>query len=77
MKGLYMITGPVWSKVSEEAIDLVQKLLTFNPEKRISAQDAMQHPWFAKFSKAVEMKDILNSEALKNLKDFNANTKMQ
>jgi len=32
-----MITGPVWSKVSEEAIDLVQKLLTFNPEKRISA----------------------------------------
>jgi len=36
----------------------------------------MQHPWFAKFSKAVEMKDILNSEALKNLKDFNANTKM-
>ena len=23
MKGLFMITGPIWSKVSDEAIDLV------------------------------------------------------
>lgn len=30
-QGLYRISGPVWSQVSKEAIDLVQKLLKFNP----------------------------------------------
>ena len=32
-KGLYRIAGPAWAKVSPEAIDLVEKLLTFTPHK--------------------------------------------
>ena len=34
-----------WRYISAEAKDLVTRLLTKNPEKRISAKDAMQHPW--------------------------------
>lgn len=42
-KGIYKISGPIWSKVSPEGIDLIRKMLTFDPEKRISAAAAMSH----------------------------------
>ena len=32
--------------MSEEAKDLVQKLLIEDPEQRITAADALQHAWF-------------------------------
>ena len=31
------------------AIDLLSKLLEFNPDKRINVDDAIQHPYFEKF----------------------------
>lgn len=33
----------------EEAIDLVRKLLVYNPEKRITVTEALSHPFFKKF----------------------------
>lgn len=35
--------------VSDEAIDLISKMLTKDPESRISINDAKKHEWF-KFS---------------------------
>ena len=32
-----------------DAHDLLARMLTFDPAKRISARDAMRHPWLAKF----------------------------
>ena len=34
-----------WDKTSEEAKTLIKKMLTFDPKKRISAQDALNDPW--------------------------------
>mgnify|MGYP003894940865 CR=1 FL=1 len=34
----------------EEAIDLIAKLLEFEPQKRLTAEQAMSHPFFAEFS---------------------------
>lgn len=31
------------------AIDLLQKMLSFSPERRISVMDAINHPYFANF----------------------------
>ena len=45
-KGTYKLTGPVWNKVSKQGIDLVKKMLTFNPDNRITAEDAITQPWF-------------------------------
>jgi serine/threonine protein kinase len=36
-------------KASEEAIDLLQKLLVFNPKKRISVDQALEHSFFKEF----------------------------
>lgn len=35
-----------WKNVSTLAKDLVEKLLDKDPEQRISASDALKHPWF-------------------------------
>ena len=37
-----------WSEVSEEAKDLVSKMLERDTEKRISSVDALTHPFFKK-----------------------------
>ena len=44
-KGLYKISGPIWSRISKEGVDLVKKMLSFDPEKRITAQHALSHAW--------------------------------
>ena len=33
-------------KLNNDGLDLLQKLLEFDPEKRISAADALEHPFF-------------------------------
>eukprot|EP01017_Pseudomicrothorax_dubius_P025113 TRINITY_DN2680_c0_g1_i7.p1 TRINITY_DN2680_c0_g1~~TRINITY_DN2680_c0_g1_i7.p1 ORF type:complete len:188 (+),score=21.06 TRINITY_DN2680_c0_g1_i7:94-657(+) len=46
-------TGPIpfrkvdWRKRSPELQDLVVSMLQFDPEKRISSKEALQHPWFS------------------------------
>ena len=32
--------------VSPEAVDLIQKLLIYTPDSRITASQAIKHPWF-------------------------------
>jgi len=41
MACLIFTVEPEWDEVSEEAKDLVRKLLTFDSAKRISASDAL------------------------------------
>ena len=35
-----------WKKISKNGKDLVSKLLVLDPEKRLSATEALRHPWF-------------------------------
>jgi len=35
-----------WRKRSHEIQDLILRMLEIDPEKRISAEEALQHPWF-------------------------------
>jgi len=34
---------------SDDALDMIKNLLTFNPTKRLSAEEALQHPYVAQF----------------------------
>ncbi|CAG8490881.1 4296_t:CDS:2 [Diversispora eburnea] len=48
LKGVYDFDNDYWSGISDEAKDLINKMLEYNPDKRITANDALQHPWFLK-----------------------------
>lgn len=37
----------VWSNVSAEGIDLVKKMTKLNPAERVTAVQALSHPWLA------------------------------
>jgi len=39
------MSGAIWSQISEDAKDLIRKLLRVNPAERLSLEDCLQHPW--------------------------------
>ena len=39
----------MFPEISDDAKDLLQKMLKFDPSKRISAQEALSHPYFSKY----------------------------
>ncbi|XP_073697312.1 serine/threonine-protein kinase Chk2 [Garra rufa] len=45
INGHYRFIPSQWKKVSNEAKDLIKKLLVVDPEKRLSVEEALAHPW--------------------------------
>jgi calcium-dependent protein kinase len=45
--GAYTMQSEYWSGVSEEAQDFIRSLLKVDPANRLSAQQALAHPWIA------------------------------
>ena len=51
-------------------------MLTYDPERRVAAEEALKHPWISK--KAYEEFDSdATLNALTNLKNFNVEKKLQ
>jgi len=44
-KGAYTFPSPYWDGISDEAKDLVNKLLHTNPRQRAGANTVLNHPW--------------------------------
>jgi serine/threonine protein kinase len=64
------VDEPEWADVSDEAKDLVSKLLNYNPAERISAMDALQHPWLKKMVNVEKVKTEVAKRTLSNLRNF-------
>ena len=45
-KGIVTFPAPRWDNISQEAKDLVNQLLTYNVDNRITAKEALTHAWF-------------------------------
>jgi len=50
------VTGldDLYPSADDEAMDLLKKLLTFNPDKRITVEQALEHPYIAQFHNPAE-----------------------
>lgn len=46
--GTYSLSGPEWKNISSEAKDLIKRMLEYEVGKRISAEQALNHPWIKK-----------------------------
>jgi serine/threonine protein kinase len=46
----YEFLSPHWDPISSEAKDFLVKLFELNPRKRMTAVDALAHPWISKIS---------------------------
>ena len=45
LKGRYDFPSPWWDNISDSAKQLVRAMLTVDPKKRITAEEALHHPW--------------------------------
>jgi calcium-dependent protein kinase len=67
--GKFQVEDEEWHSISAQAIDLVHKLLEYDPSKRISAAEALQHDWILEKS-VVKIDTNLARKTLGNLKNF-------
>ena len=65
--GKYDLESPPFNKLSKNSIDLIKRLLTMDPEQRISAEQALNHPWFKEFKSQEIYNRINDSDTIKNL----------
>lgn len=45
MEGRYEFVSPEWDDISDEAKDMIRKMLTVDPHCRLTAREALGHPW--------------------------------
>ncbi|KAK5858090.1 hypothetical protein PBY51_002259 [Eleginops maclovinus] len=67
--------SPEWDTVTPEAKDLINKMLTINPAKRITAAEALKHPWISHRSTVASC--MHRQETVECLKKFNARRKLK
>ncbi|KAF7207280.1 calcium/calmodulin-dependent protein kinase type II delta 1 chain isoform X15 [Nothobranchius furzeri] len=73
--GAYDFPSPEWDTVTPEAKDLIIKMLTINTSRRITATDALKHPWICQRSTVASM--MHRQETVDCLKKFNARRKLK
>ncbi|KAJ8400083.1 hypothetical protein AAFF_G00401220 [Aldrovandia affinis] len=73
--GAYDFPSPEWDTVTPEAKNLINQMLTINPSKRITAQEALKHPWVCQRSTVASM--MHRQETVECLKKFNARRKLK
>jgi len=64
------VDEPEWDEISVQAKDFVQRLLKKNPEERISAKDAMNHPWIKANADIDRVSQEVTTRTLRNLQSF-------
>jgi calcium-dependent protein kinase len=78
--GKYNKHDETYVKHSEEVKDLVSRLLEKNIEKRLSAKEALNHPWFEKFGGRILFSNFKPEEIkpyIENLFHYKYNSKLQ
>jgi len=75
--GKYDTKSYLFTETSKEAQHLIKKLLHFDYKSRISAEEALQHPWFKKYYESFPINEERVQKVGQNLKNFKLNDKLQ
>ena len=80
-EGKYDLNCHPFETLSENAKDLIRKLLTKDINQRISAHDALNHPWFKDQNSKELFNEIINEKIIEklliNLKNYKKNSVIQ
>ena len=71
------IIASQWSHASPDAINLVSKMLAYLPEKRITAEQALNDIWIMKFTHSGRVGTINMLESMQQLQKFKARSGLQ
>ena len=79
--GKYDLESPPFDELSNSALDLIRKLLNIDPNERITAEQALNHPWF-KENKSQELYNQIKDKKtikklLENLKKYKKTSTIQ
>eukprot|EP00916_Digyalum_oweni_P019570 GHVL01032579.1.p1 GENE.GHVL01032579.1~~GHVL01032579.1.p1 ORF type:complete len:476 (-),score=73.57 GHVL01032579.1:69-1496(-) len=74
--GKFSFNEADWKNVSNEAKDLIRKLLKFQPEERISGAQCLQHPWIVHLAASASDMPITKT-LVDNFKTFRALSKLK
>eukprot|EP00968_Pinguiococcus_pyrenoidosus_P013442 scaffold1220_cov259-Pinguiococcus_pyrenoidosus.AAC.114 len=73
--GQFKFHREYWSHVSDDAKDLINKMITVNPRERITAHDALHHSWIEAEASVLGRRDIQSTT--KELRKHNARRKLR
>lgn len=70
------MSDKVWKRVSKEAQSLIRSLMNRNQSDRLSARQALQHPWFDRMIKQ-EWSQTIAKDSFNSLKEFRSTEKLK
>lgn len=73
--GKYQFEDDSWSDVTNDARDLVERLLVTDPDKRLSAKECLHHPWLKQDFGRLSLIKLQSTS--QRLKTFNARMKLR
>lgn len=73
--GKFVFAAEDWDDISPEAKDLVKRLLVLDPDDRMTAMDALRHPWLKTSRDQLDQSQLEGTA--KRLKTFNARMKLR
>ena len=78
--GVFDKNNKRWNEASFEVKDLISKLLVYDPNKRLTANEAIEHPWFKKTNSNILYYNIPKYEifqCIQNILSYNINSKFE
>ena len=76
-KGDYSFDAPAWKSVSPRAKDFIKKLLVTDPKARLTAQQALAHPWVATITRGSDLRASVVTRVYKSLDSYRENPELK
>ena len=69
-KGVFNFDGEEWLQISQEGKNLIRKMLEYDPNKRLSAEQCYNDTWLKKYARKDVVEIPIITKALENMRTF-------